>query len=260
MGEISDATLIELSERIPLDITRLGVQLGFSLTDMKRYKASNYSGGDVTSQGTLQMFLDWRNDVKSASQRRKLKTAMGKAELGGIAEEFFGSSSRPTAGNEMASSGSDEDNYSPEIVQTDSKISFSGTGSMENVNVKGQEANVGSLTETTQGASQPATTSRKRAGKGAGSAPKVKQQGSSITFTNMGPSTNLNVVGQEANVDSSKTVSQTASSKTASKRKGGSAEGDEETEETEQLSNSVMIFAMVPFCALVAYVLYFWLL
>ncbi|XP_072168307.1 uncharacterized protein [Diadema setosum] len=80
-GEIDDKTLQEIARDLFCNEDTLASKLGFRIADMKRFKALNHAGGDVTSSGTLKMLAEWREKIPPALQRDKLREALTAAKL-----------------------------------------------------------------------------------------------------------------------------------------------------------------------------------
>lgn len=91
MAGISDRRLREIAKAIGNNtkLMDLGIELGIKFQEIRNYRASNHSGGEVSAEGTTSMLFSWREGITPAQQRNKLREALEKVELVGIAEEYL---------------------------------------------------------------------------------------------------------------------------------------------------------------------------
>lgn len=84
---IKDTQLLDLSSAIGNNskILKLGLKLKFTYQQSRDYKQMNYTGGDVSHDGTTKMLFDWKS--RSNGYVRDLYCALQESELVAIAEE-----------------------------------------------------------------------------------------------------------------------------------------------------------------------------
>ena len=78
---ISDLILQRIGGEIRTNLWEFADQLGVSPAQFENYQRTNYRGAEVTSDGTVQMILDWNEGVSPLEQRQKLKDALRNAGL-----------------------------------------------------------------------------------------------------------------------------------------------------------------------------------
>lgn len=92
MTEINDVILIEIGTAVGSDsdtVLNLGIYLGLQQPDVDGYVASNHQSGNVSPIGTKNMLFAWKRNTSSHEQKGKLRKALIKAKLLGIAEKHL---------------------------------------------------------------------------------------------------------------------------------------------------------------------------
>ena len=88
--KVTDSVIVALAKDIGINnnLDKLGLELGFGLSDMKMYTAQNHAHGSVAYAGTKQMLIDWRCD-KGERKPGILKKALINSGLTLYAEKYF---------------------------------------------------------------------------------------------------------------------------------------------------------------------------
>ncbi|XP_041454626.1 uncharacterized protein LOC121407553 [Lytechinus variegatus] len=83
---VTDVGLLHVSSTVGNDskLINLGIYLGFTYQEVREYKQTNYTGGEVGHQGTTKMLFDWK--MKHTGYIRDLYAALEKSELVAVAE------------------------------------------------------------------------------------------------------------------------------------------------------------------------------
>ena len=82
------STLRKIGSEITTHLDELADELGVSNAQLTKYKQTNCNSSTVTSDGTVQMLLDWNETVGPNEQRQLLRNALKNAELNRIHGEY----------------------------------------------------------------------------------------------------------------------------------------------------------------------------
>ena len=88
---VSDIMLVNIAEALgdDMEIVRLGSHLETSQPDIQRYLATNRMGGILTSKGTYQMLVDWRNRTRMQYQQTELREALVSSCFQNVADRYL---------------------------------------------------------------------------------------------------------------------------------------------------------------------------
>lgn len=91
MEGIPDKTLLAIAKAVGNNekLLALVLELDFSYADFLNFKATNHSGGEVTSSGTTSMIFTWRERTRREDQVRVLSKALEKVGLVEVVEEYL---------------------------------------------------------------------------------------------------------------------------------------------------------------------------
>lgn len=91
MDGIPDKTLLAIAKAVGNNekLLALVLELDFSYADFLNFKATNHSGGEVTSSGTTSMIFTWRERTRREDQVRVLSKALEKVGLVEVVEEYL---------------------------------------------------------------------------------------------------------------------------------------------------------------------------
>eukprot|EP00057_Strongylocentrotus_purpuratus_P010147 XP_011664621.1 PREDICTED: uncharacterized protein LOC105438477 isoform X4 [Strongylocentrotus purpuratus] len=91
MDGIPDKTLLAIAKAISNNekLLALVLELDFSYADFVNFKATNHSGGEVTSSGTISMIFTWKETTRREDQVRVLSKALEKVGLVEVVEEYL---------------------------------------------------------------------------------------------------------------------------------------------------------------------------
>ena len=90
----------KIGREITANLEELADQLGMSNAELSNYKKMNYRDGKVTSEGTVQMLLDWRERVAPRDQRKTLRDALKNSGLIRIQAEYLPTASMAEVSDE----------------------------------------------------------------------------------------------------------------------------------------------------------------
>ena len=86
-----DGVLIAIAKEMSPDkVGALGTALGFQPAQIENFVATNKSGANVTSAGTLKMLREWRDKQKNPDEKAALIACLEKAELNRLARKLQG--------------------------------------------------------------------------------------------------------------------------------------------------------------------------
>ena len=82
--------MMHLPSLVPDDkVTALGVEMGFAMPEIERFKRMNIQGASATPEGTGRMMHVWDDKTPRGGKICKLKEMFKKIGLTGLAEDFF---------------------------------------------------------------------------------------------------------------------------------------------------------------------------